>query len=105
MPYKVKLTKVSTNKNGMRTPIVEGYCDELPTVGQGFILLTEPLETGDVRKVWTSNVKAFSVEEPKEMQFTTQYSEYRLEIQAEVEQNPYELPPPIMVQIDEKDLH
>lgn len=105
MPYRVKLTKVSTNQNGLRTPVVEGYCNELPQVGKGFVLLTEPLETGDVRKVWTSNVKAFSLEEKTEMQFTTQYSEYHLEIKEEVEENPYTLPPPVVIEIHEKNIH
>jgi hypothetical protein len=100
MPYRVTLTKLSKNKNAFRTQSIDGFCNALPKVGNGFIVLAEPLESGDVRKVWTSNVKEIISKGKRDIRFLTQHSEYHLGIVRKVKRNPYKLPLPIMIQID-----
>jgi hypothetical protein len=52
---KVKLTKMAGG-SALRTPIVDGTCEDLPAEGKSFVMLAAPLERGDARAVYTSPV-------------------------------------------------
>jgi hypothetical protein len=74
---KIKLEKISINKNRLRTNIIEGDCESLPKVGQTFIMTAPPLEAGDIRVIETSYViEATNYQE--KIEFKTQNSSYRL---------------------------
>jgi len=80
--YKIKLTKIKSTHNNLRTDTIEGVCHELPEVGAGFSMYGAGLEFG-VRSVRTSRIE--EVDETttrggKYMTFKTMNSEYHLEI-------------------------
>lgn len=51
------LTKLSDNKNNVRTSTVNGEAPHPPTVGRSFLVLSEPLVEGyDYRSLTTSTV-------------------------------------------------
>ena len=80
---KIKLEKISTNKGGLRTSVVEGKCESLPKVGQTFIMTAPPLEAGDLRVIETSFVT--EIQDFQEMiKFKTQNSSYELTFVNEV---------------------
>ena len=82
MRYKVKLTKLKSNHNFLRTDIVVGYTTELPEVGSGFSMIAESLTLGFPmagRLILTTEVQL--VERiGKEFQFSTNNSSYKLEV-------------------------
>lgn len=41
--YKVKLWKIKSSHNNLRTDIIEGECNELPKRGKSFVLFSESL--------------------------------------------------------------
>jgi len=82
--YKVRLTKIKSNHNNIRTSTVEGVTYKLPEVGDTFTLFAEPLDPHfDLRGVYTTEVKL--VERiGNEFQFSTANSTYKLELLEEV---------------------
>lgn len=65
----------------LRTNSVEGEFEQLPTVGEKFIILGEPLTEGtDVRVVSTSPVVAVDDPTQQTMFIKTENSLYKLEI-------------------------
>lgn len=81
--YKVKITKISTNPNAMRTPDMVGICQELPKEGEIFIMLGEGLEFG-TRCFNTSVIKSI-VQEGNLFILQTQNSVYHVENLGEVD--------------------
>lgn len=76
--FKVKLTKLSDNKNNLRTNEIIGECFDLPTEGKCFTLFGEGIEFG-TRVVQTSLVQ--SVERTDNVvRFKTLNSSYQLDI-------------------------
>ena len=76
--YNVKLTKIRSNHNNLRSNVIIGKTNELPTVGEGFQMLSEGLDFG-VRHVWTSPIKHLEKIE-NTYQFNTANSVYKLEV-------------------------
>ena len=80
--YKVKLTKLRSNHDFLRSDIIVGRTDKLPEVGSRFFMIAEPLVTGfpmAQRLIETTPIK--NVERiGKEFQFSTANSTYKLEI-------------------------
>lgn len=70
----IKLTKITSAHNNLRTNEVVGKCCELPKVGEIFVMYAEGLEYG-TRMISTSPVK-----EVHELGFKTENSEYKLEV-------------------------
>lgn len=77
----VKLTKISDNKNNLRTNEIIGYCLSLPTVGKSFTIFGEGIEFG-TRMITTSLVVEMSEQDSDEkiIIFRTQNSLYRVEL-------------------------
>ena len=70
------LTKLSDNKNNIRTNTITGEASEPPTVGQSFVVLAEPLVEGfSCRLVTTSTVL-----EIMDNEFKTLNSVYKWEV-------------------------
>lgn len=44
--YQVRVTKLSDNKNAMRTTSLEGETEHLPQIGKSFVVVGEGLEFG-----------------------------------------------------------
>lgn len=82
--YEVKLTKVRSNHQNLRTDVIEGACIDLPTVGKGFVLVGEGLEFGN-RLVTTTPVEKVEQME-NEYLFHTRNSTYKLEVTNELEE-------------------
>ena len=76
---KVKLTRITSNHNNLRTDSVEGETEQLPTPGEDFVLLGVGLEFG-TRMVRTTPVGEVMNLSEKEMEFKTKNSHYRLEL-------------------------
>jgi len=76
--YNVKLTKIRSNHNNLRSNVIIGKTNELPTVGEGFQMLSEGLDFG-VRHVWTSPIKHLEKIDSI-YQFNTANSVYKLEV-------------------------
>jgi len=76
MTINIKLTKISTNVNKLRTNEISGCCHELPRVGFSFHMYSEGIEFG-TRCVSTSTIKEIN-EETKT--FKTLNSEYKIEV-------------------------
>jgi hypothetical protein len=72
--FDVKLTKISSSHNNLRTNDVTGKCHVLPQVGTSFTMFAEGLEFG-TRIIATSEVKEVTPEG-----FKTENSEYKLEV-------------------------
>lgn len=79
---KVRLTKLSSNKNALRTDAVEGTSLRLPRVGMSFFMIAPPLDpAANHREVTTSRIKAVLPDtEKKRFLFETQNSTYLLEL-------------------------
>jgi len=76
--YNVKLTKIRSNHNNLRSNVIIGKTNELPTVGEGFQMLSEGLDFG-VRHVWTSPIQHLEKIDSI-YQFNTANSVYKLEV-------------------------
>ena len=77
----VRLTKLSDNKNAIRTSSVEGHLMEAPATGQGLCLHAPPIEEGfDVRVLLTSPVVKLVEEEQGTLKVYTENSVYRIEM-------------------------
>jgi hypothetical protein len=75
----VLLTKVSSDHKNLRTSTVEGHCNELPEVGERFVMFGKGLVAG-VRYVETSIVQDLIQKDEKTILFSTEFSEYKLEV-------------------------
>lgn len=75
MLKKIKLTKVSSNTNALRTNEIIGTCAALPEVGFHFVMYSDGIEFG-TRIVQTSLVQEINGD-----LFKTENSEYKLEQQ------------------------
>ncbi len=75
----VKLTKLSDNIGGLRSPDVTGTCLNLPEIGKRFLVIGPPFEYGNLRYVSTSVVGSLEVLD-NIIAFTTENSLYSLEI-------------------------
>jgi len=81
--FKVRLTKLSSNKNDLRTKDVIGRTSRLPMVGRSFELLGEPLEDEEANyRVVTTNLVFETVDKDNgSIEFMTRSgSQYRVEI-------------------------
>ena len=61
---KVKLTKVYREENllgGLRNSSVIGESQSMPVIGNTFCMISEPLESGNIRVIETSPVKDVNV--------------------------------------------
>lgn len=56
MRINVKLTRLKSNHNNLRTDTVEGYCTRLPVMNEPFTMYSEPLTTGSIRQILTTRV-------------------------------------------------
>ena len=52
----VKLTRIKSNHNNLRTDEVEGYCYRLPVMNEPFVMYGPPLEYGSIRNITTTRV-------------------------------------------------
>lgn len=76
--YEVRLEKIRSNHDNLRTDFVEGFTSTLPTIGNVFTMASKGLEFG-MRLIQTSPI--LSVERIKdEFVFQTVNSLYKLEI-------------------------
>lgn len=80
--YRVKITKVSTNKNAMRTTDMEGKCIHLPQEGESFTVLGIGLEFG-FRNFTTSIVKSV-VQNDDSYLIETLNSVYKVDVLEEI---------------------
>lgn len=78
--YKVRLTKIVSTHNNLRTNEIEGMSSSLPVVGQGFNLTGESLTKGmNARLVSTTEIKEIE-QKGNEYIFKTLNSTYKLEV-------------------------
>lgn len=78
--HKVKLTKIESNHNNLRTNEIEGVSLDLPEVGKSFYLVGESLTEGmDARVVTTTEIKSLEKTD-NEYTFKTLNSTYKLEV-------------------------
>jgi hypothetical protein len=80
MTYQVKLTKIKSTHNNLRTDVIEGKTFKLPEVGDSFAMFGEPLTEGfDTRAVYTTEIKVCD-RQGNEFMFVTENSTYKLEV-------------------------
>lgn len=77
---KVRLTKIESNHNNLRTNSVEGECQDLPQLDRGLVILADPLEQGNFRIVNTSIIKEIREIGSNDYVLKTLNSLYRLEV-------------------------
>lgn len=75
----VKLRRV-TNGSALRTDDVVGTTSGMPRVGERFVMLGAPLESGNLRVVSTSPVKSFTSDGQGKTTFKTENSTYELTV-------------------------
>ena len=81
---KVKLLKLQSTHNNLRTNEIDGECIDLPEIGQSFILLGEALNPdAKVRAIRTTPVQELK-KEGNVMTFKTLNSIYELFIKEDV---------------------
>lgn len=77
----VKLTRLESNHQKLRTDEVVGYTHELPELNQVFQMTAPPLSEGLVRIIHTTPVLVLERKpDGKTYLFTTRNSKYKLEI-------------------------
>jgi hypothetical protein len=83
----VKLTRIQSTNDNLRTPSVEGVAQEIPRVDSRFLMFSKGLEFG-TRLVCTTEVKEVVLIDSTELtdtyRFTTQNSEYELRVDSTV---------------------
>jgi hypothetical protein len=80
---KVKLEKLQSNHNNLRTDTVEGAAIGLPMVGESFRMVSDPIDPKkDGRFIITSPVQGFA-RIGNAITFVTANSTYRLTVQEE----------------------
>jgi hypothetical protein len=76
---KVKLIRITSTNNNLRTPTVEGEAVTFPVVGAHFSMLAASLDASkDVRMVTTSMITSVEVVDDKTYRFVTNNSVYEL---------------------------
>jgi hypothetical protein len=84
--FKIKLTKIKSNHNNLRTDTVEGWCRLLPVLNEQFVMFSEALESKEaIRMIRTTRVLGLEFSGKDEVYFTTRNSSYHLKV--------YTLPP------------
>jgi len=77
---KATLTKLSDNKNDMRTQSASGTFENPPTMGQPFQLFAQSIDPKmNLRVITTSLVQEITETEDTVIEFKTEFSHYRLE--------------------------
>lgn len=83
---KIKLSKLLSSNNRLRTNIILGACEVLPLVGRSFEVISGSLTPKkDYRYIGTSLVTNIEKLSEKEYIFTTENPTYRLQILSEDE--------------------
>ena len=78
---KIKLSKLLSCNNNLRTHIILGACEVLPQVGRSFEIISGSLTPeNDYRYIGTSDVTNVEKLSDTEYIFTTHNSTYRLQI-------------------------
>jgi hypothetical protein len=79
--YKVKLTKIQSAHDNVRTKVIVGDTNFLPELHHHFLMYAEPLEEkeANVRIIRTTPVTSIQKADGK-YKFTTRNSEYELEL-------------------------
>lgn len=79
--YSVKLTKIHSNHQNLRTDEIEGTTEALPVVSKSFTMIGEALTPGaSFRQIITTPVMSIEVlDEGSSMVFSTMNSQYGLE--------------------------
>ena len=76
----IKLKKISSSHNNLRTDVVEGVCLSFPEVGESFCMLSSPLVSGSVRTIRTSKIKSIEQLKSNIYSIITQNSQYEVEL-------------------------
>jgi len=79
---RVRLVRLSSTHNKLRTDKIEGECLELPEVGRSFIMTAPPLDPkAQQREIWTTPVQSVGwLPSRTKAVFQTKNSRYRLEM-------------------------
>jgi hypothetical protein len=78
--YNITLTKLCSNHNHVRSPIIEGECVFLPIKGRIFTMVATPLDkTKAVRYIHTTVIQEI-INDGTTYMFHTRNSTYRLDI-------------------------
>lgn len=84
----VKLVKIKSNHQNLRTDEVVGKTTHIPEVGEGFTMFAPPLEAGSFRTVFTTEVQECRYDEvARKFNFKTLNSEYDVYV-LDAEKNP-----------------
>ena len=78
---KIKLTKIESSHNNVRTKETIGEAPILPEIGKSFILFGDSLEfEGGIRTIHTSTIEEIEKITEKELIIKTLNSTYKIEI-------------------------
>ena len=87
---RVKLVRIKSNHQKIRTDEVVGKTTHIPKVGERFTMFAPPLEEGLFRTVFTTPVQTRQYDESERaFTFTTENSEYALYV-LDDEKDPFE---------------
>jgi len=78
--YNIILTKLCSNHNNVRTPIVEGECTYLPIKGRIFTMVAPPLDGAKMVRFLHTTVVQDCINDGITYMFHTRNSTYRLDI-------------------------
>lgn len=77
---KCKLTKISSTHQNLRTSVVVGQCEKMPTIGAEFVMTAPPLDPAAAfRLIETTPVKFVVKLHGGKYEFQTDNSHYALE--------------------------
>ena len=77
----IKLTKIESKNDNLRTKEIEGNAPYLPEIGLSFVMFAEPLTEGThIRQVTTSVVESMNKISANKIRFKTMNSTYEIEI-------------------------
>jgi hypothetical protein len=83
---KVRLIRVHSNHNNLRTNEVIGLTPKLPHEGESFVIWSDALETdGGYRQVITTPVEEIVFDAASQIIFNTKNSQYRVEVLEEAQ--------------------
>jgi len=75
----VRLVRIASNHQNLRTSEIIGKTTHIPQVGENFLMFAPPLESGSFRTVCTTEVKTCEYDEAKrKFSFTTLNSTYEV---------------------------
>jgi hypothetical protein len=79
--YKATLTKISDNKNALRTTQMEGVFFEIPAINRSFRIIGEAISQGcSGRLIYTSKVQRIHVEDEQTANIFTLNSVYEIKL-------------------------